>query len=472
MIDYNSVSFYIGKNFEKLNYEFSLSSDISFKLLGIEKDSTSNVGHIFLSLYNNINSIIEILTKSKKFTNEPFYKFEDFVIRSLNKIDKSLGVIIANDFKKYYDTNSSLISNTEESIKKISKEIIEHTSLLTDKKLYNEYYDGLINESTKRLSYLFSKAEIKSEKKYIEDLKREKNNFEVGKAAIKEMIEDMEEDKKNNMKILSKLGTIDTLLDKHIDQLINIITNYEHYFNLYFGIIQNESYKNKGISYFQSMFMLDFELPRCKLYYAFEKDNKIYPINILMTSVYANLKDATLDISNQVLYDALFNKTAELEYNDELIYLKCYEVTSLVDLLNIYFNFFIENKFCINKCKNCNKYFVPYNRTDEKYCDNISPQNSNKTCKEYGVKKAYRDKLNSNAVKKAHYNTSQFYRMKIKRAKTDKESSQYTKLFEQYKISYEKHKKKYNSNKITENDFINWINSQKILPNLQGGDKE
>ena len=117
----------------------------------------------------------------------------------------------------------------------------------------------------------------------------------------------------------------------------------------------------------------------------------------------------------------------------------------------------------IKKCKNCGKYFIPSNRTNEKYCGNSSPQNVNKTCKEYGSKKTYRDKLNSNEVKKAHYTTSQFYRMKIIRSKSGKEKSSLVKKFDSYKLNYEKQKNSFNKNKLSEEDFINWIIAQKNL---------
>jgi len=71
--------------------------------------------------------------------------------------------------------------------------------------------------------------------------------------------------------------------------------------------------------------------------------------------------------------------------------------------------------------------------------------------------------LNSDKIKKSHYTTSQFFRMKINRAKTEKEKNTYTKLFENYKISYEKQKGKYRNKKINENDFIEWIKKQKNI---------
>ena len=146
------------------------------------------------------------------------------------------------------------------------------------------------------------------------------------------------------------------------------------------------------------------------------------------------------------------------EINDE------FKITVLnKDILNIYFNYYLENNIHIKKCENCGKYFIPTSRSDEKYCDNVSPQNPQKTCKEYGAKKTYRDKINSDKIQKAHFTTSQFFRMKIKRCKNEKEKEKLTKLFEKYKTNYGKQKNKFDNKKITENYFVEWIVKQKDI---------
>lgn len=46
----------------------------------------------------------------------------------------------------------------------------------------------------------------------------------------------------------------------------------------------------------------------------------------------------------------------------------------------------------IKKCKNCDKYFLPANRSDELYCDNPSPQDEKLTCKQYGARRLWYEK--------------------------------------------------------------------------------
>ena len=149
--------------------------------------------------------------------------------------------------------------------------------------------------------------------------------------------------------------------------------------------------------------------------------------------------------------------------DNKITYLKAYDIKTLNDLLNVYFNYFIEKNICIRKCKNCGKYFIPQDRTDEKYCDDISPQNPRKTCKEYGAKKTYRDEIKSRPLKNEHNKTSQVYRMRINRAKerNDEKGQYYIKKFNEYKEEYEKRKEMYQTGKLKEEDFIKWIISKK-----------
>ena len=143
-----------------------------------------------------------------------------------------------------------------------------------------------------------------------------------------------------------------------------------------------------------------------------------------------------------------------------------YDIICLNELVSLYAKLIIEKKITVKKCKNCNRYFITESRTDEIYCNNISPQNPNKTCKEYGAKKTYRDNIKSRPLKDEHYKTSQFFRMRIQRNKGKnniQEVEKLEKLFNKYKTNYEKKLKQYNNKKLSEEDFINWIIEQKHI---------
>ena len=158
-----------------------------------------------------------------------------------------------------------------------------------------------------------------------------------------------------------------------------------------------------------------------------------------------------------------FKKTNRIA---ELMPIKKYIITDFIDLLNVNIDIFFTKKMHINKCKNCGKYFIPSNRSDEKYCDNPSPQKPKKTCKQYGAKKSYLDSIASIPIKEEHNRTSQYFRVRICRAKKKNDISTIstfgTKL-DKYLTNYQKQLKKYEKHKISEEEFVNWIISQKEI---------
>lgn len=161
-----------------------------------------------------------------------------------------------------------------------------------------------------------------------------------------------------------------------------------------------------------------------------------------------------------------FNRFKEENRIDKLIPVKKYVITDFIDLLNVNIDICFLNKIHINKCKNCSKYFIPSNRSDEKYCDNPSPQKANKTCKQYGVKKAYITSIASNPIKEEHTRTSQFFRVKIFRAKQKNDIALISNLnntLQKYLTNYQKQLKKYEKNKLSESEFTEWIIAQKNI---------
>jgi hypothetical protein len=131
-----------------------------------------------------------------------------------------------------------------------------------------------------------------------------------------------------------------------------------------------------------------------------------------------------------------------------LIELQQYECSNILEIINVLFYQYKISNVQINKCLNCGKYFIPKKKSNEKYCDNVSPQNINKTCKEFGVNKTYREEIKSIPIKSEHNRISQTYRMRIKRAKNEIEKLQQEKAFENYKKTYQDKKAKYNNRHI------------------------
>lgn len=70
------------------------------------------------------------------------------------------------------------------------------------------------------------------------------------------------------------------------------------------------------------------------------------------------------------------------KYADANEFYSYYEVNDLESLLTFECVKLKENEIVIKQCANCGKYFIPSNRSDEIYCDNIF--HAGKTCKQVG----------------------------------------------------------------------------------------
>ena len=189
-----------------------------------------------------------------------------------------------------------------------------------------------------------------------------------------------------------------------------------------------------------------FEIPRAIISCVIQENNMVRLLESKNESLCGSVKE---------------RKNIEKHSKHNIRFLTTYKIEKCTDLFDIYRQLIIENKLHIRKCENCGKYFIPESRSDEKYCSNPSPQNPNKTCKEYGAKKKYRDEIKSHPIKYEHNKTSQFYRMRINRTKNNQEKEKYEKKFNTYKENFEKKKKQYNSGKLKENNFVEWIIKQK-----------
>lgn len=89
-------------------------------------------------------------------------------------------------------------------------------------------------------------------------------------------------------------------------------------------------------------------------------------------------------ISNKKVSGRMLQRKADLVVSD--IYL----IDSLFDLINLEMMYAVINDMPINKCKNCNKYFVAGNAA-ALFCDRLYTED--KTCKQFGGKKSFVDKL-------------------------------------------------------------------------------
>lgn len=75
----------------------------------------------------------------------------------------------------------------------------------------------------------------------------------------------------------------------------------------------------------------------------------------------------------------------------------------------------------LKKCANCGRYFVAKNRKTI-FCDNLSPQNPNRSCKEMGSQIRRQQKRKINMIEKQYYREYTSKAMAAKRARDKGES--------------------------------------------------
>lgn len=332
-----------------------------------------------------------------------------------------------------YSDIRNLLNQEKECINKqkdndILKSFIEKNTLNRNLKfiysLISQEYDNFLRDFDKSKED-FEKSIILTQELNKNDMEKKYNgkwNNEYIKSLKKEL-----ENYTPEKKYSQKLEYIDYLIE-NLDFAYNFVNNFN----------------NHEISLFHLNRLF---IPKVVLFYAVQKNDKFITIDTT-----PNLKES---LEDSTIKNIMTN-------NIMLVY--DYDVVYLNELVCLYIQLLLEKKITIRQCKNCRKYFVTESRTDEIYCNRISPQNPNKTCKEYGAKKTYRDNIKSRPLKDEHYKTSQFFRMRIKRNKDKNNIEEVKKLekqFAKYKLDYEKKQKQYNNKKLMEEDFKNWIIHQK-----------
>lgn len=134
---------------------------------------------------------------------------------------------------------------------------------------------------------------------------------------------------------------------------------------------------------------------------------------------------------------------------------KEYIIEDFREILDIYIDLYYQEKFSINKCENCGKYFMPINKISEKYCNNIFKNNL--TCREYAPKMKYRQSIDTDEIKNLNYKLRQRYTMKISREEKWDKKKILNEEFDKYKKEYDERKKKSDKGDLEDRDFIKWI---------------
>lgn len=135
----------------------------------------------------------------------------------------------------------------------------------------------------------------------------------------------------------------------------------------------------------------------------------------------------------------------------------CFEVDNYDDLLKHLISIMIDGGYEVKRCSNCNKYFAP-ERMDAEYCNNSAPQNSKKTCSEYVKYKKFLLKTQTDESTKLY---KQIYNSKLNKIKRCGKTAGDDIKLRNFMEKANDYRKAIKLNNATEQEFIEWLKSNK-----------
>ena len=130
--------------------------------------------------------------------------------------------------------------------------------------------------------------------------------------------------------------------------------------------LRDKSFYNEN-KFLEIFAMNNLNLPRIRISKRFAEDDLYYP-------AFAPENVDMQEIKHHLENDYGYYREYYI-YNDDEWKIKTNYYMAILNEL-------IKHKYTINKCKNCGKWFVAFSKSDQKYCNRISPQIKNKTCKD------------------------------------------------------------------------------------------
>lgn len=143
--------------------------------------------------------------------------------------------------------------------------------------------------------------------------------------------------------------------------------------------------------------------------------------------------------------------------------LEGFEISNVVDAVLLSLFHLLQEQTAVKKCANCNKLFVPLARADAIYCDRPAPQDSKKTCKEYGSKVLWYEGIVNDDVAKLARN---IYCSKQMLAKRNPDKPEYAEMFEYFKGEKKRWEQQVKAGIKTRDEFAEWLRAVKLCKTL------
>lgn len=183
-------------------------------------------------------------------------------------------------------------------------------------------------------------------------------------------------------------------------------------------------------------------------------------IGALKNLAIGNIETVVSSFSNNMLGG--FSFSSHFSYSMDKINL-IYEIDDILTALIIDVSKIIENNVIIKMCENCGKFFMPENRSDEIYCRRTSPQDSKRTCKEYGSRKLWYDKLKQDEAFKLARN---IYTSKQMLSRRNPDIQAYSDMFEYFRQERKQWEDAVKKGEKTRDEYIQWLNIMKAKKTL------
>lgn len=122
-----------------------------------------------------------------------------------------------------------------------------------------------------------------------------------------------------------------------------------------------------------------------------------------------------------------------------------------------------KNGYVIRKCGNCGRYFIPENRSDTVYCNNISPQYSEMTCRQYGSQRLWYDRQKDDDLATLSRN---ILSAKSMLAKRNPDIPEYTRAYDYFRSERLRWKREVKEGRKSRDAYREWLlsmRSQKII---------
>lgn len=178
----------------------------------------------------------------------------------------------------------------------------------------------------------------------------------------------------------------------------------------------------------------------------------------------ANLSDSDLDLElspdlniREMVRD-VFANLMPLSSSGVVI-----QPTSLKDFVASSIFYFFRNGYRFKRCTNCGRFFIPFSRSDELYCDQPSPQDESRSCKQYGSERLWYDKLKQDEAAKLARNIYMAKQMLVKR---NPDILGYKKMFEYFKTEKKRWEAWVKSGAKSKDEYIRWLNEMKTKKTL------